>query len=80
MGNSFSLKSILPALYPDDTEMDYHNLEGSVKNGTQAMAAIAKAQEGTEEERKQIEKDLIQYCELDTFAVVKIIKKLYEVI
>jgi hypothetical protein len=44
------------------------------------MAAIAKAQEGTEEDRKQIEKDLIQYCELDTFAVVKIIKKLYEVI
>ena len=80
MGNKFSIKSVLPALYPDDPSMDYHNLEGSVKNGTQAMAAILKTQEVSEEERKQIEEDLIKYCALDTFAVVKVIKKLYEVI
>jgi hypothetical protein len=80
MGNKFSVKSVLPALYPDDPSMDYHNLEGSVKNGTQAMTAIARAQEGPEEERNKIEEDLIKYCALDTLAVVKVIKKLYKVI
>ena len=80
MGNKFSIKSVLPALYPDDPSMNYHNLEGSVKNGTQAMTAILKAKEVSKEERKQIEEDLIKYCALDTFAVVKVIKKLYEVI
>ena len=80
MGNKFSIKSVLPALYPNDPSLDYHNLEGSVKNGTQAMTAILKAQEVSEEERAQIEEDLIKYCALDTFAVVKVIKKLYEVI
>ena len=80
MGNKFSIKSVLPALYPNDPEMDYHNLEGSVKNGTQAMIAITKAKEVSEEERNQIEEDLIKYCSLDTYAVVKIIEKLYEVI
>ena len=80
MGNKFSIKSVLPALYPDDPSMDYHNLEGSVKNGTQAMTAILKAQDASEEERNNIEEDLIKYCALDTFAVVKVIKKLYEVI
>jgi hypothetical protein len=60
--------------------MDYHNLEGSVKNGTQAMTAILKAKEVSEEERAQIEEDLVKYCALDTFAVVKVIKKLYDVI
>ena len=80
MGNSFSLKSILPALYPDDSKMNYHNLEGSVKNGTQAMAAMPNIKEMTSEQVEQLRKDLIEYCALDTLAVVKIIKKLYEIL
>ena len=68
------------ALYPDDPKMDYHNLEGDVKNGTQAMAAQSKAKTLSGEELEQIKNDLINYCALDTYAVVKIIKKLYEVI
>ena len=79
MGNKFSIKSVLPALYPDDPDMDYHNLEGSVKNGTQAMTAIFEAKEVSDGERARIEDDLVKYCALDTFGVVKIIKKLYEV-
>ena len=78
MGKSFSLKSVSPALYPDDKDMDYHNLEGSVRNGTQAMNVYLKVKDYTAEERNQIEKDLENYCALDTFAVVKILKKLYE--
>lgn len=80
MGGSFSLKRILPALYPDDPDMDYHNLEGEVKNGVQAMNAIAKIHEVSGEEAEKLRQDLIKYCGLDTFAVVKILKKLYEVV
>jgi CRISPR/Cas system-associated exonuclease Cas4 (RecB family) len=79
MGNKFSIKSVLPSLYPDDPAMDYHNLEGSVKNGTQAMVAITKARDVSDEERREIEADLIKYCALDTYAVVKVLKKLYDV-
>jgi hypothetical protein len=78
MGKSFSLKSVAPALYPDDKDMDYHNLEGNVKNGTQAMNVYMKAREYTAEEIEKIENDLKIYCALDTFSVVKILKKLYE--
>ena len=80
MGKSFSLKTVAPALYPDDPDMDYHNLEGNVKNGTQAMNVYTKAADYTEEERQQLEEDLKKYCALDTLAVLKIIKKLYEVV
>ncbi len=79
MGKSFSLKSVAPALYPDDKDMDYHNLEGNVKNGTQAMNVYLKIKDYSKEEREKIEHDLKKYCALDTMAVVKILKKLYEV-
>ncbi len=36
MGGSFSIKSVLPALFPDDPRLDYHALEG-VHNGSEAM-------------------------------------------
>lgn len=28
MGGSFSIKNVLPAMFPDDPSLDYHNLEG----------------------------------------------------
>jgi CRISPR/Cas system-associated exonuclease Cas4 (RecB family) len=80
MGGKFSIKSVLPALYPDDPEMDYGNLEGSIKNGTQAMMAITRAKEVSEKEREEIERDLVEYCALDTFAIVKVLKKLYDAV
>ena len=40
MRGSYSIKSVLPALFPDDPALDYHNLEG-VHNGTEASAAFA---------------------------------------
>ena len=79
MGKKFSLKSVAPALYPEDKDMNYLNLEGDVKNGTQAMNAYLKAKDLTEKEREQLSTDLEKYCALDTLAVVKILKKLYEV-
>lgn len=79
MGNSFSLKSVAPALFPEDSGMDYHNLEGDIKKGTQAMTAIEKAKTLSSEEREALERALTQYCALDTISVVKILKKFYEV-
>jgi hypothetical protein len=80
MGNSFSIKSILPALYPDDADMNYQNLEGEVKNGSEAMNAIHKAKQLEGEALEKYKRDLIEYCALDTYAIVKVLKKLYEAI
>ena len=79
MGKSFSLKSVAPALYPNDRDMDYHNLEGDVRNGVQAMNVYFSASKLSCEEREKVEGDLEKYCALDTLSVVKILKKFYEV-
>ena len=45
MGCYFSIKSVLPALFPDDPELDYHKLSDLCQNGSAAMnlfPAIAK--------------------------------------
>ena len=52
------------------------DIEGDVKNGTQAINVYLRTNEYTTEEREKIEKDLEKYCSLDNFAVVKILKKL----
>ena len=78
MGKTFSIKSIAPAMFPDDPAMNYHNLEGDVRNGVQAMTARGKLKDLPEEQRTTLIRDLKKYCALDTWALVKIIKKLYE--
>ena len=78
IGGSCSIKSVAPALYPDDPDMDYHNLEGDIKNGTQAMSAIGKAKGMSPEEVAKLRQALLAYCALDTMAVVRILQKLYE--
>lgn len=80
MGRKFSLKSVAPAMYPDDPEMNYFNLEGDVHNGTQAMAARGKLKELPDEERQALVRDLKKYCALDTWALVKVIRKLYDML
>ena len=44
MGGSFSIKRVLPSLFPDDPSLDYHNLEGGVQNGNDAMTIFPKIQ------------------------------------
>ncbi len=75
MGGSFSIKSVLPALYPDDPALDYHNLEG-VHNGSEAMDLFPRLKDMPEKERAKAEEDLLRYCELDTFAMVKVYEAL----
>ena len=78
MGGSFSIKSVLPALFPDDPELDYHALEG-IHNGGEAMTAFPKLASMPPEERAIVREQLLRYCELDTLAMVKIWQRLQEV-
>jgi len=71
MGGSFSIKSVLPAIFPDDPALDYHNLEG-VHNGSEAMEIFPKIKDMPPDERERARESLLRYCELDTYAMVKI--------
>jgi hypothetical protein len=75
MEGSFSIKAVLPALYPDDPELCYDNLCG-VHNGSQAMLTYSKMSDMSEDEREKCRAQLLKYCELDTLAMVKILEKL----
>ncbi len=77
IGNSFSIKSILPAIFPDDPALDYHNLEG-VHNGTEAMNIFPLIKDMPPAEQEIVRRSLLKYCELDTYATVKIWQKLKE--
>ena len=78
MGGSFSIKSVLPALFPDDPSLDYHKLDG-VHNGSEAMELFPRLKDMPQEERKIAERNLLKYCELDTFAMVKVLWELLRV-
>ncbi len=71
MGGSFSIKSVLPALYPNDPELDYHNLN-LVHNGDEAMNLFPRIRDMSPEEQEAARTALLKYCELDTFAMVKV--------
>jgi hypothetical protein len=73
---SYSIKVILPALYPDDPELDYNNLE-TIRNAGDAMDAFPYLHEKLPEEIVEIRKALLAYCRLDTFGMVKILEFLY---
>ena len=79
MGGSFSIKSVLPALFPNDPGLDYHNLTGSVHNGGEAMSIFPKIKDMPPHEQQAARHSLLKYCELDTFAMVKVWQKLKEV-
>ncbi len=76
MEGSFSIKTVLPALYPDDPELCYDNLCG-VHNGSQAMLTYSHMSEMSEDEREKCREELLKYCCLDTLGMVKILEKLY---
>ena len=73
-----TIKLVLPALFPDDPELDYHNLSG-IHQGAEAMSAFRSISKKTKEEQDKIRKELLAYCKLDTYAMVKIWQKLNEV-
>lgn len=72
---SYSIKYVLPAMCPDDPELDYHALNG-IHKGDEASAAFLNLAEHNEEEIAEIRRNLLAYCRLDTLAMVKILDKL----
>ena len=79
MEGSYSIKKVLPALYPDDPDLDYHKLP-TVHNGTEASDTFLNMRNMSKEEQEEIRKGLLVYCELDTYAMVKIWEKFKEII
>ena len=79
MQGSYSIKYVLPALYPNDPELDYHSLEG-VHNGHEASDAFLRMHTMDQTTLKNYRRYLLKYCELDTYAMVKILNRLYEVV
>lgn len=78
MQGSYSIKYVLPALCPGDPELDYHNLN-QVHNGSEASAAFADMVNHSPEEIEELRKNLLKYCGLDTYAMVKVLGKLKEI-
>lgn len=78
MKGSFSIKSVLPAIFPNDPELNYNNLEG-VHNGSEAMTVFPKIKDMPPEEADKTRRNLLKYCKLDTYAMVKIWQELARV-
>lgn len=73
-GGSTSIKAVLPVLVP---ELTYEGLP--VANGTDAMIAWRKMIEMSDgDEKAKSRKELLDYCELDTLAMVEIFKAMKE--
>ena len=79
MQGSYSIKYVLPALFPDDPALDYHNLEG-VHNGGEASAAFQAMASMSPEDLERWRQHLLKYCGLDTYAMVKVWERLNEAV
>lgn len=77
MKGSYSIKYVLPALVPE-FENAYKELD-LIHNGGEAMEAFANLSKIEGVELKQRYRDsLLEYCKLDTLAMVKVLEKLKE--
>jgi hypothetical protein len=72
---SNSLKAVLPAMFPNDPELDYNALD-LIHNGGEAMTAFPSLASKPPEEQQRIRTALLAYCRLDTLAMVKIHQRL----
>lgn len=76
MKGSYSIKYVLPALVSD---LSYDQL--AIKDGGTAsntfLSMVNKTFDGNEVEER---KNLLEYCEMDSFAMVKILDKLFQVV
>ena len=79
MHGSYSIKYVLPALFPNDESLNYKNLE-LIHKGDEASNSFINLINMSKEEQKKVRNALLKYCKLDTYAMVKIYEKLKEVI
>jgi len=75
MKGSYSIKKVLPALVPELSYGDLEIQEGGTASNTYAQMA----QDLFKGDEKKTRDDLLEYCKLDTWAMVKILEKLKEV-
>ena len=78
MQGSYSIKYVLPALVPE-MEKAYKDLD-LIHNGGEAMNAYANMSNLSNEDKIAYRKALLEYCKLDTLAMVKILNKIGEII
>ena len=72
MQGSYSIKAVLPALVP---ELSYDNL--AIGNGGDASAAFYNLKHLENEAEKQaIRNALLEYCGMDSMAMVRVLEKL----
>lgn len=74
MRGKWSMKNVLPAIAP---ELDYANL-GEVQGGSVASAAFMKmiAETTPTADWRTLRRDLLDYCERDTWAMVRLVRVL----
>ena len=72
MKGSWSIKMVLPTIAPD---MNYGDLQ-EVQDGTGAQMAFLEAihRETHDERRRELKERMLKYCELDSLAMVKLVK------
>lgn len=78
MQGSYSIKYVLPALVPE-MEKAYKDLD-LIHNGSEAMNAYANMSNLSYEGKMAYRNSLLEYCKLDTLAMVKILNKLGDVV
>ncbi len=71
MNGSYSIKEVLPALVPD---LGYDLLE--INNGSSASLAFVRMIYDKDCDRENLRKSLLEYCKLDTLAMVRILEVL----
>ena len=77
MQGSYSIKYVLPALVPE-FESAYKDLN-LIHHGGEAMQAYAAIACMNETQRDVYKKALLEYCKLDTLAMIKVLEKLKEI-
>ena len=74
-----SIKDTLPSLFSNDPSLDYHNLK-DVHKGDEASKAYLSLRTLNKEDELNLRNSLLEYCKLDTFAMVKIYQFLVDVL
>lgn len=75
MHGSYSIKYVLPALFPNEQSLNYNNLN-MIHNGIEAMNSYATMSRLDDKKKEILRHNLLKYCELDTFAMFKIYESL----
>lgn len=75
MKGSWSIKAVLPTIAEGDSDLDYKQLD-EIQNGMLAQAAYLEIihPDTTKERRENLTRKLLNYCKLDTLAMVKLVK------